>query len=315
VSGESDFIDALRPLAAHAAARGLADDAAVLELAGQRLVLTKDLLVEGVHYRSDDPPEDVAWKLVAVNLSDLAAKGARPLAVMLGFMLGEAQWDRRFAAGLATCLAQFGAPLFGGDTVRGAGGPRVLSLTAIGEAEGPVPARSGAAAGDELWVSGVIGDAGAGLAVLCGALEGDDVLVRAYRAPRPRMEAGQALGGLVSAMMDVSDGLLIDAARLGRASGVGIRIELDRVPLSHAYLDALGGSRAARIRAATAGDDYELLFTAPRDDGARIADLSDRLGLPLTRIGQCEAGAGLKLVDAAGAVPLPERLGYEHESG
>jgi thiamine-monophosphate kinase len=315
VSGESDFIDALRPLAAHAGARGLADDAAVLELAGQRLVLTKDLLVEGVHYRSDDPPEDVACKLVAVNLSDLAAKGARPLAVMLGFMLGEAQWDRRFAAGLATCLTQFGVALIGGDTVRGAGGPRVLSLTAIGEAEGLVPARSGAAAGDELWVSGVIGDAGAGLAVLCGELPGDDALVRAYRAPQPRLDAGQALGRLVSAMMDVSDGLLIDAARLGRASGVGIRIELGRVPLSQAYLDALGGSRAARMQAATAGDDYELLFTAARDDGPRIAGLSEELGLPLTRIGVCEAGAGLKLVDAGGDVPLPERLGYEHESG
>jgi thiamine-monophosphate kinase len=139
--------------------------------------------------------------------------------------------------------------------------------------------------------------------------------VRAYRAPQPRLEAGQALAPLVSAMMDVSDGLLIDAGRLGQASGVGIRIELDRVPLSQAYLSALGGSRGARVRAATAGDDYELLFTAAWDDGARIAGLAEQLGLPLTRIGQCEAGAGLMLVDAEGDVPLPERLGYEHQAG
>jgi thiamine-monophosphate kinase len=223
-------------------------------------------------------------------------------------------WDRRFAEGLGAALAGFGAALIGGDTVSG-GGPRVLSLTAIGEAGERVPARSGAAPGDGLWVSGTIGDAGAGLAVLSGGLRGADALVRRYRAPRPRLEAGQALAPLVSAMMDVSDGLLIDAARLGQASGVGIRIELDSVPLSPAFLEALGESRAARLRAATAGDDYELLFTAPRDAGAWIARLAEALGLPLTRIGACEAGAGLKLVDAAGDVPLPERLGYEHEAG
>ena len=316
VSPESDFIALMRGLASGRAARGLLDDAAVLEVGGRSLVLTKDMLVEGVHYRSDDPPEDVAWKLVAANLSDLAAKGARPLAVMLGFMLGEAEWDRRFAAGLGICLARYGAPLVGGDTVgRAEGSPRVLSLTAIGEAEGPVPGRSGAAAGDELWASGVIGDAGAGLAVLCGELAGSDALVRAYRAPRPRLAAGQALAPLVSAMMDVSDGLLIDAGRLAQASGVGIRIDLDRVPLSQAYVGALGRSRAARVRAATAGDDYELLFTVPRELGPRIAGLSEALGLPLTRIGTCEAGAGLRLVDAEGDVPLPERLGYEHRAG
>jgi len=315
VTAEAEFIAALRSLAAHPGARGLEDDAAVLEWGGATLVVTKDMIVEGVHYRPDDPPEDVAWKLVAVNLSDLAAKGARPMAVLLGYMLGEGAWDRRFAAGLRTAVEGLGAALVGGDTVCGGTGPRVLSLTAIGEADGPVPARSGAAAGDVLWVSGSIGDAGAGLAALSGEFAGDDALVRRYRAPRPRLEAGQRLAPLVSAMMDVSDGLLIDAARLGHASGVGITIELDKMPLSETFLATLGHSRAARLRAATAGDDYELLFTTAADAGAGIARLAEELGLPLTRIGRCEEGAGLRLLEGGEPVPLPERLGYEHGTG
>jgi thiamine-monophosphate kinase len=233
VKAESEFIAALRALATHPGARGLVDDAAVLEIGGATLVLTKDMIVEGVHYRSDDPPGDVAWKLVAVNLSDLAAKAARPVAVMLGYTLGEEEWDRAFAEGLGTCLSAFGVPLIGGDTVSApAGGLRTLSLTAIGEASGPVPSRAGASAGETLWVSGTIGDAGAGLAMLDGEMVPDEVLIRPYRTPRPRLETGLALGPLVSAMMDVSDGLLIDALRIGLASGLGVTIELDRVPLS-----------------------------------------------------------------------------------
>lgn len=312
-SAESAFIASLRLVATDPAARGLIDDAAMLEVGGHRLVFTKDMIVEGVHYRSDDPPDDVAWKLVAVNLSDLAATAARPVAVMLGYMIGDDQWDRAFSAGLRACLAAFGVPLIGGDTVSApAGSPRMLSLTAIGEAEGPVPSRSGAAAGDILWVSGAIGDAGAGLAALSGEFAGDEGLIRRYRAPRPRIETGIALGPLVSAMMDVSDGLLIDASRLGHASSLGVTIELDRVPLSEGFLAALGDGREARLRAAVAGDDYELLFAAPAGAATRILQVAERTGVPLSRIGRLEAGAGLQIVDAEGAVPLPERLGYEH---
>jgi len=312
MSAESEFIAALRPLARHPAARDLRDDAAVLELGGATFVLTTDMLVEGVHFRSDDPPGDVAWKLLAVNLSDLAAKAARPIAAMLGFMLGPAQWDRAFADGLRTAFRAFAVPLIGGDTVAAAGGPRVLSLTAIGAAAGPVPARSGAQPGNGLWISGSIGDAGAGLAVLAGEIAGDEALVRRYRAPRPRLEAGLALGPLVSAMMDVSDGLLIDAARLGHASAVGVALELEQIPLSEPFLAALGGDRAARLRAATAGDDYELLFTAPAGTGPALARLAEEIGLPLTRIGRIEAGAGLTLTEGGASVELPPRLGYEH---
>jgi thiamine-monophosphate kinase len=306
---ESAFIDSLRALATDPAARGLLDDAAVLEVGGETLVLTHDMIVEGVHYLPEDPPADVAWKLVAVNLSDLAAKGARPLGVLLGFTLGDEAWDGAFAEGLAAALAGFGLPLLGGDTVSAP--VRVLGLTAIGRAAGPVPSRAGARPGDLLWVSGTIGDAGAGLKVLRGALPGSDALTERYRNPRPRLEAGQRLAPLVGAMMDVSDGLLIDASRMAAASACGIDLALASVPLSDAYLAACG---EARLDAATAGDDYELLFAAAPETAPALLALADELGLPFSRIGACVAGAGLALSDGGVPVPLPPRLGFEHGS-
>jgi thiamine-monophosphate kinase len=315
VTSESAFIDLLRPLASHPGARGLVDDAAVVEVGGTTLVLTCDMIVEGVHYRADDPPGDVAWKLVAVNLSDLAGKGARPLGVLLGYALGDDDWDAAFAAGLATALGAFGLPLLGGDTVampRGAA--RALALTAIGTAVGPAPSRAGARPGDQLWVSGTVGDAGAGLALLAAGRDTPAGLIERYRNPRPRLEAGQRLAPLVNAMMDVSDGLLIDASRLAAASGVRAAIELDQLPLSAELLGHAGDDRAARLAAAASGDDYELLFAAPADAAGAILALADELGVPLTRIGATAAGAGLALSDRGAAVPVPERLGYEHNA-
>lgn len=303
MSSESAFLDSLRALATHPAARGLADDAAVLEVGGATLVLTHDMIVEGVHFLPGDPPADVAWKLVAVNLSDLAAKGARPVAALLGYTLGDEAWDRAFVAGLGEALDAFGLLLLGGDTVSAP--VRTLGLTAIGEAEGPVPARAGAKPGDRLWVSGTIGDAGAGLAILRGERTGPDALVRRYRRPEPRLAAGAKLAPIVVAMMDISDGLLIDAARLAAASGVSIRIDLSKVPVSE------GVDRDAAI---TAGDDYELLFTAPDSAEAAILGLGDELGLPLTAIGAVCAGTGLALVEDGRPVPLPARLGWEHRT-
>lgn len=309
MSTESAFIESLRRLATHPAARGLLDDAAVLEVGGSRLVLTHDVLAEGVHFLPGDPAQDVAWKLVAVNLSDLAAKGARPVGVLLGFPLGDADWDRAFVQGFGAALSAFGVALLGGDTVTG---PRVLGLTAIGEAPGPVPSRSGAGAGDRLWVSGSIGDAGAGLRVLKGELPDAPALVERYRTPRPRLELGEALAPLVTAMMDVSDGLLIDAARMAEASGAAVRIDLEAVPLSEACVSALGDGRDARLAAATAGDDYELLFAAPPERAQALLALSDRLGIPLTPVGAFGPGSGLTLADRGAPLPLPLRLGWEH---
>jgi len=306
VSAEAAFIDSLRALATDPGARGLLDDAAVLEVGGETLVLTHDMIVEGVHFLPGDPPADVAWKLVAVNLSDLAAKGARPLGVLLGFTLGEAAWDKAFAEGLGAALSAFGLPLLGGDTV--ASPIRALGLTAIGRASGPVPSRGDARPGDLLWVTGTIGDAGAGLKA---ARQGADLpaLIERYRSPRPRLEAGERLAPLVGAMMDVSDGLLIDAGRMAAASGCGLALELDAIPLSAAYIAAHG---EARIEAATAGDDYELLFAARPDAASAVLALADEIGLPCSRIGRFEAGAGLTLSDRGAAVPLPPSLGFEH---
>jgi thiamine-monophosphate kinase len=313
VTSESDFIASLRALATTPAARNLDDDAAVLEIGGMRIVITHDMIVEGVHYFAADPPEDVAWKLVAVNLSDLAGKGARPAGVLLGYALGTSDWDQAFVRGLKTALSAFGLALLGGDTVAAAeGAPRTLALTAIGQAHGPVPSRSGARPGHHLWVSGAIGDAGAGLRLLKDGLAEPASLVERYRQPRPRLEAGERLAPSVAAMMDISDGLLIDAARMASASGCSAAIELDTVPLSEDLLALSGGGRSARIAAATAGDDYELLFAAPAEDAAAILALSEAIGLPLSRIGRFEAGAGLSLSDGGASVALPDRLGFEH---
>lgn len=307
---EAEFIASLRGLASHPAARGLADDAAVLEVGGATLVLTHDMIVEGVHFLPDDPPGDVAWKLLAVNLSDLAAKGARPLGALLGYTLGEDEWDRAFAEGLGTALAAFGLALLGGDTVSAP--LRSLGLTVIGQADGPVPSRSGARPGDHLWVTGSIGDAGAGLRALRGEIARSEALIERYRSPRPRLEAGQRLAPMVTAMMDVSDGLLIDAARLGAASDAAVAIDLRFVPLSAAFLEALGEEREARLFAATAGDDYELLFAAAPGRAADLLALADDLGLPISRVGAVESGSGLRLTDRGEAVALPDRLGWEH---
>jgi thiamine-monophosphate kinase len=281
---EAEFLDALRGLASDPAARGFMDDAAVLG----DLVLTHDMIVEGVHFLPDDPPEDVAWKLVAVNLSDLAAKGAEPVGCLLGYTLGTVEWDAGFVAGLRQVLEAYAMPLLGGDTVR-ANGPRSFGLTAIGRATS-APARSGAKAGDALYLTGTIGRAGIGLKLLREGRTGPEV--EAYRRPRPRLAEGRALAPLVHAMMDVSDGLLIDAKRMADASGLAVTIDLGAVPVA-----------GEPIEAVTAGDDYELIFAAP-------ADLA--LPVPATPIGHFAAGAGLGLTRRGSAVPLPPSLGWLH---
>lgn len=283
---------------------------------GRDLVLTHDLLAEGVHFIGDEPPADLAWKLVAVNLSDLAAMGARPLGVLMGLGLAgqDAAWADAFAAGLGEACARWNAPLLGGDTVMGLD-RLVLGLTALGQVEpGRALARVGARPGDALWVSGSIGDAGLGLAVAKGRFDGPEdaraaVLAR-YRRPEPRLALGAALADarLASACLDVSDGLLLDAARLAGASGVRAAIDLPAIPLSRAA-QALG---ADPLAAATAGDDYELLFAAAPGDASVVAALGKRLKLRLTRVGRVETGAGLVLLDAQARDVTPARLGFVH---
>jgi thiamine-monophosphate kinase len=299
---ELQFLEELRRLPLHPGARGLRDDAAVVG----GFVLTTDTLVEGVHFLPTDPAADVAWKLVAVNLSDLAAKGASVEGVMLNLPLSDDGWDRGFLEGLRAVLTAHQVPLIGGDTVslpRGA--PRVLTCTAIGR-DAPAPSRTGARAGDALWVTGTIGDAGAGLAIAQGQ-DGPAALLAAYRRPQPRLAAGRMIAAHAHAMADVSDGLLIDAARIAAASGLAVTVDLAALPLSAAYRDQAGSDRAARLAAATAGDDYELLFAA--DPGWTPPALA---GLAVTRLGGFATGAGLHLHDGGVAVALPARIGWEH---
>lgn len=309
MTGELEFIERLRGIATDPAARGLADDAALLG----ELVLTHDMIAEGVHFLSADPPASVGWKLVAVNLSDLAAKGAEPLAALMGASLsGDEQWDESFLGGVAAACEAYGLKLIGGDTIAlPDGAPRVFGLTAIGRAGPATPSRGGGRPGDRLWLAGTLGDAAAGLALLRDDEAAAGLLVDAYHRPVPLLEAGRALAGHASAMMDVSDGLLIDLARLAAASGCGAAVELDALPLSAAFVAERGGGRKARLFAATGGDDYALLAALPAE-----LDPAVSLCLPcpaiLRPIGTLTSGTGIILSDSAGPVPLPERLGYEH---
>lgn len=278
------------------------------------LILTHDSIAEGIHYLPEDPPESVGWKLVAVNLSDLAAKGAEPLAALLSLTLsGDTQWEDRFLDGVAAACESYGLPLVGGDTIAlPEGAPRVLGLTALGRAGASVPLRTGAKAGDRLWLIGVVGDAAVGLTQLIEDRNAIGPLVDVYRRPVPLLAAGRALAPYAHAMMDVSDGLLLDASRLAVASGLGAEIDLNEVPLSSAFVAERGANRKARLFAATGGDDYALLAALP-------PKAEPELSFPLPSgsrfacIGSLAAdGPPLRLVSGGLPIKLPERLGHEH---
>ena len=310
MTGELDFIAGLRALATAGAARGFDDDVALLG----ELVLTHDMIAEGVHYLPGDSGDAVAAKLVAVTLSDLAAKGAVPVGVLLGYCLGESDWDRAFVAGLRAALAEYDCALLGGDTIAlPPGTPRVLGLTAIGRAGARVPDRSGGRVGDGLWLVGTLGDSAAGLALLLADAGAQGQLVEAYRRPCALIAEGLAMAPQASAMMDVSDGLLIDAGRMAAASKVGMAIDLAALPLSAAFVAQRGDDRDARLFAATGGDDYALLAALPPGADA-VVRKSLPSGAQLVRIGELVAGAGIALHDAGTPVELPEHLGHEHHA-
>ena len=261
----------------------------MLAVGGETLVLTHDMIVEGTHVLPGQDMADVAWKLVAVNLSDLAAKGAEPLGILLGYALGED--DARFADGLREVCEAFAVPLLGGDTVRGSG-PRSFGLTAIGRATHvPVPDRRGARAGDAIWVTGTLGAAMLGFEALRDGTGADSW---AYRRPRPLLAEGRALAPLVSAMMDVSDGLLLDCWRMARASQAAFRLDSTAFPVAD----------PARLNECVRwGDDYQLLFTAAPDID---------LPVPATRIGTVEPQDFAPLwVDGQVLTPN-DGIGYQH---
>lgn len=303
---ESNFIDRLKALGLHPAARGFNDDCAVMSGVSGDLVVTHDMIAEGVHFLPEADPADVAWRLVAVNLSDLASSGARPLGVLMGYSLsGDAEWDAAFVAGLEAALTHFDVPLIGGDTVAvSPGAQRAMGLTALGLAPaGGAPSRAGAKPGDSVWVTGTIGDAGAGLALAERGLTEPAPLLLAHNRPQPLLTQGQKLAPMVSAMMDVSDGLLVDAMRMAKASGVQLDIDLELIPISVDYISMYGDSLESRLRAATSGDDYALLFTMNEEDVPPVSS---------TLIGMIWSGEGIGLAFHGDEVPLPETLGYQH---
>lgn len=298
-----------RPLAGPEAL-GLLDDAALLTPPpGQQLVLAADAMVAGVHFLADDPPETIGRKLLRVNLSDLAAMGATPLGYLMTIALTPATddaWLAQFVAGLALDQQEFGLQVLGGDTVS-TPGPLSLSLTILGLVPpGAALRRAGARPGDDLWVSGRIGDGYLGLRAARGEIaDPDGILARRYRLPEPRLALGLALRGLARACMDVSDGLLQDLSHLCRAGSCAAEAEAALVPVSDA---------AAPIAAlVTGGDDYELLFAAaPTDrDAILAAGLAARTSV--TRIGRFTAGAPrVTLRDREGADITPQKLGWSH---
>lgn len=289
---------------------GVGDDAAILApTPGAELAFATDLLLEGRHFRAHDDPRALGHKALAVNLSDMAAMGARPRWALLAIALPEADeaWLAAFADGLYTLAARFGVDLVGGDTTRG---PRTLCVAILGEVPaGQALTRAGARPGDDVWVSGELG--GAALA-LARPSEADADATRRLAAPEPRVSLGERLRALASSAIDVSDGFAQDLGHILEASGVCARVRYEALP-RHPALERPGVDEALRRRCVLAGgDDYELVFTAAPAARAAIEEVGRALGVRLSRVGTIERGAPqLAIVDARGA-PIEPPRGFDH---
>lgn len=310
---EFDLIAKLfAPLSKNApGAFGLTDDAAIIASPlGHELVITTDALVEGVHFRREDPPDTIAKKALRVNLSDLATKGAKPIGYLLAISLPkhiDMPWLELFARGLGEDQAKFGIALYGGDTTS-TPGPLTLAITAFGSIPaGRMIRRSGAKPGDLVFVSGTVGDAGMGLKSAQSAY-----LVRRYRIPEPRMALGVALRDIASAALDVSDGLLADLEHIAQTSNVRIVVDVMHIPRSSELKAFAGDSMDAVVQAATSGDDYEIAFAAPAAKREAVMEAAKQSATEVTQIGRVEQGAGVVLRDAQGNGIAVTRAGYVH---
>jgi thiamine-monophosphate kinase len=329
-SGEDSLIARyFKPLATDPGAFGLTDDAAVLKALGDDIVVTTDAIVEGVHFLSDDPPQTVAKKALRVNLSDLAAKGATPAGFVLTLALRKVDetkvdeaWLAAFARGLGEDTGAFNCPLLGGDTVS-TPGPLMVSITAFGRvAPGKMVHRSGAKPGDQVLVTGTIGDAALGLDILrkgrvATALANDaalrDMLIGRYRVPEPRNALASAIRADAHAAMDVSDGLAGDLAKLCAASAVSAAIELAAIPLSKAASAALTAGAVTMAEIVSGGDDYEILCTVAPDVLEPFVQAANVSGIAVNRIGTIVAGkAAPKFLDAKGAELALTRTSFSH---
>ncbi len=313
--GEFTLIDKFFNRPARRTAVGVGDDCALLEVPpGMQLCISSDMLVEGRHFLSTVAPQRLGHKALAVNLSDLAACGAEPLAFTLALALPRADESflRPFADGLWALADAHGLDLIGGDTTAG---PLNICITVFGQVpSGQALLRSGARAGDELWVSGTLGDARAALEGFRGTLDLDGgaftTLRHAMEMPEPRVQLGQRLRGIASSAIDVSDGLLGDLGHLMRRSGVGARVELDALPRS----TLLAGLPDTVLRSCLlhGGDDYELLFTAPPDRHGEVLAAAKAAGVRVSTIGRMLPGSSLAVVDDSGQVLDEHTRGFDH---
>ena len=319
-AGEFDLVARIRARADAGTRRkdvvlGIGDDAALLRPApGHLLVVATDTLNEGVHFPAGTTAYDIGWKALAVNLSDLAAMGATPTWCTLSLALHEAQpaWLDAFLDGFLALAAMHDVALVGGDTTRGS---LSISVTALGDVDPEAVLRRDAArAGDDLWVTGTLGDAAAALAQwrAGGAIE-PDLRLRLDR-PVPRVEAGRALARIAHACIDVSDGLFADVAHLCRASAVAAEIAVDALPAS-TRLRAMFTDETRRVLQMSGGDDYELCFTAAPSQRGEVTEAARSVGVPVTRVGTIAAGAGVTAVDARGRAWQPPRAGFDHFNG
>ncbi|HXX08352.1 MAG TPA: thiamine-phosphate kinase [Pseudolabrys sp.] len=310
-----------KPLATEPGALALSDDAAVLSApAGCDLVLKTDAIVGGVHFFPDDAAQAVASKALRVNLSDLAAKGARPLGFLLSLALpkeiGE-EWLSGFAEGLRGDSVLFGCPLFGGDTDR-TPGPITISIAMIGSVPtGTMVQRSGAKPGDRVFVSGTIGDAALGVMLRKGKQwKLSDAqrqhLISRYLLPQPRSALAEVIRAHASASMDVSDGLVGDFAKLCRASGVGADIEVARVPLSDAAKAVIASDPAALESALTGGDDYEIVCTVPKAKCAGFSAAAGAANVAVTEMGEIKTGEGARFLAQNGQPLTFKQASFSH---
>ena len=311
--GEFDLIARyFAPLANSSGAFGLRDDAALVDISpGARLVVTQDAVASGVHFFADDPPDLVARKALRVNLSDLAAKGARPTAFSLALGLWDGwdeAWLSSFASGLGEDCARFGITLTGGDTFRSPGG-LVVSITAFGEiTDGDYASRLGASPSDTLFVTGTIGDGALGLKVRSGELTTNDtdaaLLRQAYWLPNPPVAFAPLIARYASASMDISDGFLGDLRKLAMASEVGFEISADNVPLSREVATLAENRPDILASAFSGGDDYQILFTVPQSRVARFEQEAQKGDIRVTALGQANANAGVVAISGPDGAPL-----------
>jgi thiamine-monophosphate kinase len=311
----------LTPLAAgFPGSLNLTDDAALIDVpAGKQLIITKDTISEGIHFLGTEEASLVAKKLLRVNLSDLAAKGATPLCYLIAASLPEStdeRWVEGFAEGLKQDQQEFSIHLAGGDTTKTLG-TLSLSLTALGLIDaGKMLKRSGAKIGDDIYVSGTLGDAALGLMSLNGELnpnfERDDELEQRYFLPQPRVALGQKLVGIAHSCMDISDGLVQDLGHICKTSNAGATIHLSSLPLSHSAMNLVSRYPELWKRIITGGDDYELLFTAPASAEKTIAALSQEGNVPITKVGMITKGSNVEVLDESKTPIVLKKAGYRH---